>query len=130
MSSDTNIPPFISNGMFKQFKFPSSYLETLMSMYKVNNELTNSTQQIAMETTKEVMELQQKFLKKAFDQWNEQLKQNISKEPFKAESINPTEFAKEAFNQISEHAVEMSSVLSKSNEKLSASLKKHSKKVA
>jgi phasin family protein len=129
MASASNIHPNMNEGLnfFKQFKFPGAYMETLVAMQQLNTGLLNETQQIAMETTKSVMDLEQQFMKNAFDQWNEEVKYNISKAPLEEKTTHQAEVAKDAVSQISEHANKLSSILTQSNEKFNETLQKHIK---
>lgn len=132
MTKETNIPPFGEEGFrtfnpFKQFKYPGVDMETLMATYQRNMELMNSTQQIAMEATQSVMELQREYIKKAFDQWNEQIKYTCSKAPLGEKTAHHVDTTKTAVDQTIEHVRDVNSIIAKSNEKIINSVQKRFK---
>lgn len=129
MAKEANIPPFMEEGLnsFKKFKFPGADMENLMFIYQKNIELMNATQQIAVETTQSVLELQRQYMKTAFDQWNDQIKYCCSKAPLGEKTAHHAETTKAAVNQIIEHTRELNSIITKSNEKMNESVQKHFK---
>jgi phasin family protein len=135
MAKETNIPPFSEDAfnpfkqfnLFKQFKFPGLDLETLLSNYQRNMELMNSTQQVVVDATKSIMELQNEYIKKVFDQWNEQLKYCCSKAPLEEKTTRQAETTKAALDQAVEHTQGLTSIVAKSNEKIIDSVQKRIK---
>lgn len=129
MAKGTNIPPFIEEGLssFKQFKFPGVDMETLLSSHQRNMELIATTQQIAAESTKSIMELQNEYLKKVFDQWNEQVKCCCSKAPMEEKTTDQAKAAKAVVNEAVEHTQEFNSIIAKSIEKIGQSVQKRMK---
>lgn len=129
MAKETHIPPFMEEGLnpFKHFKFPGADIENLMTMYQKNIELMSSAQEIATETTKSVMELQRQYMKRAFDQWNDQVKSYCSKTPLQEKASSHADAAKEAVNQTLEHIQEVNSIIAKSNEQINKSIQKRFK---
>ena len=117
MAKETNIPPFMEDS-FKKFKLPGVDMETLLSSYQKNMELINTTQKIATETTQSVMELQKQYFKKVFDQWNEEVKTNISKTSLDEKTAYKAETAKTAVDETIQHVRDVNSLIAKSNEKI------------
>jgi hypothetical protein len=125
MTKDTNIPPFMEESMkaFKDFKFPGNNMQDMMAMYKKNIELMNTTQQIAIEATKAMMELQRNFMQSAFEEWSDQMKTAASKGSFD----DPAQKAKKAMDDTVEHMKELNTIVEKSNEKIKDSFQKRIK---
>ncbi len=110
----------LSEGIFNPFKNVKGSMldmETLTAIYQRNLELMNSTQKIAAEATKSIMELQHEYFKRTLDQWNEQIKYCCSKAPLEEKAACHAEASKEALNQTIKHAQEVNSIMVKSNEK-------------
>ncbi|MBY0272668.1 MAG: phasin family protein [Alphaproteobacteria bacterium] len=127
MSKNTNIPPFgeeIFNA-FKQFKVPGVDMEALAASHQKNMELLASTQRKAVESTNSIVELQNKYLKNAFDQWNEQLKHNCTKTSFEEKTACHAQATKEMSDKALEHMKEINTIIVKSNEKILDSIQKH-----
>ncbi|HUX80435.1 MAG TPA: phasin family protein [Alphaproteobacteria bacterium] len=127
MDKEKNIFGEESFNAFKQFKFPGLDLETLLSNYQRNMELMNSTQQVVVEATKSIMELQNDYFKKVFAQWNEQVKYCCSKAPLEDKTTRQAEATKAALDQAVEHTQGLTSIVAKSNEKIIGSVQKHIK---
>ena len=106
MGFETNIPPFMTDDFMKQLKFPGGYLNAHVNdSVKCRAHEFNSTN--CNGNLKICDDLQQQYLTKAFDQWNEQIKYNISKLRLKENSA-PSDITKETINQIFEHAQQLS----------------------
>jgi len=129
MTKETNIPPFGEEGLgsFKNFKFPGVDMETLLASYQRNMELMNTTQRIGAETVQSVMELQNQYLKRVFDQWNEQIKYGFSKSPLEEKTTRQAENAKATVDKTIEHVRDVNSIVAKSNEKIIQSVQKRFK---
>jgi len=129
MTKDTHIPQFMEEAMksFKQFSVPITDMETLMTMYKKNIELMNSTQQIAIEATKEMMDLQRSYMQKALDQWNEQIKETTTKGPLEEKATDQTKSTQDAVSQTIDHIQELNSIIAKSSEKINETFQKRFK---
>lgn len=127
MNKDTNIPPFGEElfNAFKQFKVPGIDMEALVASHQKNMELLASTQKKAVESTNSIIELQNKYLKKAFDQWNEQLKHNCTKTSFEEKAACHAQSTKEMSDRALEHLKEINTIIVKSNEKIIDSIQKH-----
>ena len=129
MTKETNIPPFMEEALksFKQFNFTGTDIEDLMSMYKKNIELMNSTQQVAIEATKAMMDLQRSYVQRAMEQWNEQLKATSRQGPTSEKTTSQVEATKDAVTETLEHIQELNSIIAKSNEKIKDSFQKRIK---
>ncbi len=129
MAKGTNIPPLGEKGFnyFNPFKFPGINMEIFLRSYQNNMEFLNASQQIAIETTKSLIEIQNQYVKKLFNQWNEQVKTRPFQSPLHEKTAFPAEAAKEAVEQTLEHLGELNSILVKSNEKMNESIKKRFK---
>ncbi|MBY0293441.1 MAG: phasin family protein [Alphaproteobacteria bacterium] len=112
---------------FKKMKCPMFNMEMLMTNTQKNIELMTETQQIFAESLKSIMELQNEYFKKVMDQWNEQVKCCCSKAPLEEKTAHQAEAKKTAINQAVEHARELSSIISKSSEKIIGSVQKRIK---
>jgi phasin family protein len=126
MTKETNIPPFMEEGLnsFKKFKFPGADMGNLISIYQKNMELMNVTQQIAVETTHSVLELQRQYMKTALDQWNNHINSCCSKAPLEEKTAHQAEVAKTAADQIVAHTKALHSIIAKSNEKINETVQK------
>ncbi len=120
MANDTNLPPFMKKGFdsFKDFKYPGLNMEVFLEGYQRNIELISATMKIATETTESLMELQNKYIQKAFEQWNEEIKYSMSKAPLDEKTSHQTEVAKSTVDDAIKHAQDVSSILVKTNEKI------------
>jgi phasin family protein len=135
MARETNMPPFGEETFnpFKQFnplklfKFPGIDMETLLSSYQKNMELVATTQEIAAESTKSIMELQNAYVKKVFDEWNEHLKYCCSQAPLEEKTAHHAETAKATVNQTIEQVQKLNSILAKSSAKMFSSTQKRIK---
>lgn len=129
MTKETNIPPFMEEGLnaFKQFKFSGINTGNLMSIYQKNLELLNATQQITAEAAQSIVELHHQYMKNAFQQWNNQIKSCCSKSPLDEKTAFHSEAAKAAVDQVIEHTRALNSIITKSNEKLNETVQKHFK---
>lgn len=129
MSKNTNIPPFMEEGLnaFKKHKFPGVDMETLLTSYQKNVEFMNAAQQIATETTQSLLGLHNQFLLEAFEKWNEQLKNNLSTNAPTDKTTQQAESSKAVIDKMIDHAREVHSTVEKSNEKLINSLQKRIK---
>ena len=127
MSKYKNIPPFGEElfNAFKQFKVPGMDIEPLVASHKKNMELLASTQKKAVESTNSIVELQNKYLKKFFDQWNEELKHNCTKTSFEEKAACHAQTTKEISDRALEHMKEINTIIVKSNEKITDSIQKH-----
>jgi phasin family protein len=109
---------------FKNTKYPWLNMKDLMSAYQENMDLMNKTQQIAVETTQAVMELQSKFVQNAFDMWSAQVKDCCSKAPAEEKTATQAEYTKERIDKTMEHLRDLNAVITKSNKKISESIQK------
>ncbi|MBL8676972.1 MAG: phasin family protein [Alphaproteobacteria bacterium] len=127
MRKDTNIPPFGEEvfSVFKQFKLPGIDVEALAASHQKNMELLASTQKKAVESTNSIIALQNKYLKKVFDQWNEQVKHNCTKTSFEEKAACHAKVTKEISDKALEHTKEINTIIVKSNEKIIDSIQKH-----
>ncbi len=127
MSKDTNVPPFGEElfSAFKQFKVPGIDMEALVASHQKNMDLLTSTQKKAVESTNSIIELQNNYLKKAFDQWNEQLTHNCTKTSFEEKATCHAQATKEMSERALEHMKEINTIIVKSNEKVIDSIQKH-----
>lgn len=127
MSKDTNIPPFGEEvfSAFKKFKLPGIDVEALAASHQKNMELLAFTQKKAVESTNSIIELQNKYLKKVFDQWSAQLKHNSNKTSFEEKAACHAKATKEISDKALEHTKEINTIIVKSNEKIIDSIQKH-----
>lgn len=127
MSKDTNIPPFGEEmfNAFKQFKVPGIDMEALVASHQKNMDLLASTQKKAVESTNSIIELQNKYLKKAFDQWNEQLTHNCTKASFEEKAACHAQSTREMSEKALAHLQEVNTIIVESNKKIMDSIQKH-----
>ena len=120
MTKETYTPPFWENTLnsFKGSKTPWVDLETLMTHYRHNMELMNSTQQIIGEATNSVLQLQTDYVKSILEQMGEQTKHCLSTDPLEAKTEQRTEKAKATIDQAIAHARDVNTVLAKSNQQI------------
>lgn len=129
MTKDKQEQPFWNEKMnvFNTGKNPWIDNELFLSSYRKNMELINATHQIVAETTKSLMELQTQYMKNAFEQLSEQSKQCLSMGSPEDKAHKHSEMAKETLDQAVEHAREINTILTKSNEKIIEGIKKSAK---
>lgn len=129
MTKNTNIPPFMEEGLnnFKKFNFPGVDMETLLKSYQRNVEFMNDAQQIVAESTRSLFGLHKQFLTEAFEKWNEQVT-NACSASNSADKVNQqTEASKTAMERMVEHAQDLQSTVEESNKKLVDSFQKRFK---
>ena len=126
MDIDSQLPPFLEETL-KSMKMPSENIETILEIYKRNIELMNTTQQIAMEATNTILELQRKHFQRAMDQWNEQMKSPTSMNPAKVKIDDAADATKNHLNKTLDHINEVNAVVEKSNKKIKDSFEKRLK---
>jgi len=129
MAKESNVPPFMEEGLgsFKHFKFPGVDMEALMESYRKNLELLSKNQQIAIETTESLMELQNQYIKNAFEKWNENVKQCCSKTPLEEKNTQHSKAAEETVDKTMEHLRDINAVIAKSTAKINESIQKRFK---
>lgn len=129
MSKDTSNNPFWGDGFkgLKDPKLPWFDTELMLSSYRRNMNLINTTQQIAAETTKAVMQLQAQYMKDIFEQMSEQTKQTVSNSSPEDRVIKQSESTKATIDQAIEHARNVNTLISKSNEKIIENVQKRFK---
>lgn len=129
MTKEAHIPIYMEEyiNFLKQFKFPGSDIGNFIQTYQKNLELMNAAQEIAVETTNTMMGLQRRYMKKTFDQLNDQIKNCCSKAPLNEKTAYSSEAAKATVRQTIEHIQELNSLIAQSNEKLNASIQKRFK---
>ena len=120
MSKETNTNPFWNDTFkgFKDNKLPWFDTELMLSSYRRNMNLITTTQQIAAETTKAVIQLQAQYMKDVFEQLSDQSKQNITTFSPEEKVVQQSEKTKTAFDQAIEHAKNVNSIIATSNEKI------------
>jgi phasin family protein len=126
MNKETYTNPFWGDNVkgLKDIKFPWFDSELMLSNYRRNMNLINTTQQIAAETTKAVIQLQAQYMKDVFEQLSEQTKQNISTFSPEERVAYQSEKTKAAVDQAVDHARNVNTLISKSNEKIIENVQK------
>lgn len=126
MTKETFTNPFSAENFkgFKDVKLPWLDSEFILSNYRHNMNLINSTQQIAADTTKAIMQLQAQYMKDVFEQLGEQTRQNISTFSQKERATKQSEGAKTAIDHAIEHARNVNTLISQSNEKIIENVQK------
>jgi phasin family protein len=129
MTKETNMPPFMEEGLnaFKQFKFSGINTENFMSTYQKNLELMNAAQQITVETAQSLAELHNQYIKNAMAQWNDQIKYCYSKAPLEEKTAYHAEATKAAVDDVIEHTRALNSIIAKSNAKMNETLQRRFK---
>lgn len=129
MSKETHTNPFWNEHYMglKGTKLPWLDPEVIMANYRRNVDLMNTTQQIAAETTKAVMQLQAQYIKDVFEQFSEQTKRNMSASSPEEKATRQTETTKETFDQTIDHARTLNAIIAKSGEKIMENVQKHLK---
>ncbi|MBA3814294.1 MAG: phasin family protein [Alphaproteobacteria bacterium] len=129
MSKETYSSPFWGENFkgFKDNKFPWLDTDLILSGYRRNMTLITTTQQIAAETTKAVMQLQAQYMKDVFEQLSEQTKKNISAASPEERVAHQSEKAKTAVDQAIEHGRNVNAIITKSNEKIIENVQKRFK---
>ncbi len=116
-----------SNGKFSPYwdedKMSWGEIENIIEGYKRNVELMAVTQQIAIETTKSVIQLQTQYMKHAFDQLSSQAKHGLSPNV----NDDQSEFGKATVDSAVQHATKINTILTKSNEKIIENVQKRFK---
>ena len=129
MSKDTYTNPFWGESFkgLKDIKLPWLDTELMLSSYRRNMDLINTTQQIAAETTKAVVQLQAQYMKDVFEQLSEQTKHNISTFSPEERVAHQSEATKATLDQAIEHARNVNTLISQSNEKIIETVQKRLK---
>lgn len=129
MSKETYTNPFWGDSTkgLKDMKLPWMDSELMLSNYRRNMNFINTTQQIAAETTKAVIQLQTQYMKDIFEQLSEQTKQNISTLSPEEKVSRQSEATKTALDQAIEHARNVNTLISQSNEKIIENVQKRFK---
>lgn len=129
MSKDTYTNPFLGDPFkgWKDNKLPWVDTELMLSSYRRNMNLINTTQKIVAETTKAVLQLQAQYMKDVFEQMSEQTKQNISTASPEESVTRQSETTKATLDQAIEHARNVNTLISKSNEKIIENVQKRFK---
>jgi hypothetical protein len=106
-------------------KTPLSWIEieSLIDGYKRNLELMNTTQQIAVEATKSMIQLQTQYMKQAFDQLSAQARTNCDVTAHEKKAT-PSQMGITGVDQVVEQATKINTLLSKSNEKIISNIQK------
>src|SRR3990167_6513629 len=115
MSKDTYTNTFWNESLkgWKDAKLPWLDMELMLSSYRRNMDLINTTQQIVAETTKAVAQLQTQYMKDTFEQMNEQTKQNISMTSPEEKVARQSDATKKNLDQAVEHARNLNEIISK-----------------
>jgi len=113
--------------VWKDGKLPWLDTELFLSSYRRNMNLLNTTQQIAAETTKAVLQLQAEYVKDVFEQMSEQAKKNITTFSPEERISHQSQTTKQTFDQALEHARHVNELISKSNEKIMENVQKRFK---
>jgi phasin family protein len=116
--------------LFKDFKPPAMDLKGVMSRFEENLEFIKSTQQMRMDTAKEVMDIQRKYMQELMEEWNELTRNAISKEAFQVKTSHHAEVVKEAAAKALENFQELNTVLVKSNEEILKNFQERMTKVS
>ncbi len=129
MSKDPYTNPFAGDTFkaFKEAKLPWFDPELMFSSYKRNMNLITTTQQIAAETTKAVVQLQAQYIKDVLEQLSERTKQNISTASPEEKATQQSEATKASLDQAIDHARNVNTVIAKSNEKIIETVQKRFK---
>jgi len=126
MNKDTYTNPFFGEGWkaMKDTKLPWLDMELFLSNYRRNMNLISTTQQIAAETTRAVIQLQTQYMKDVFDQLGEQTKKNMSTLSPEEKVTQQTESTKNTLDQAVEHARNVNTLIAKSNEQIVENVQK------
>ncbi len=129
MSKDPYTNPFAGDTFkaFKEAKLPWFDPELMFSSYRRNMDLITTTQQIAAETTKAVVQLQSQYIKDVLEQLSERTKENISTASPEEKVAQQSEATKASLDQAIDHARNVNTVIAKSNEKIIETVQKRFK---
>lgn len=124
----TFIPPFWEDTLkiFKQAKVPWLELEPFLANYRRQMELINTTQKIATEATKAIIQLQTQYMKHTFEQLSKRARHNFSTSS-NDKTTQQADLAKAKIDEAIDHARELNSILLKSNDQIIESFKKSTK---
>ena len=112
---------------WNEAKLPWLDSDLLLSNYRRNAELINTTQQIVAETTKAVIQLQAQYMKEVFEQANTQTKQNMTMGSPEEKVSRQSDATKRNLDQAVEHTRNLNDILSQSNEKIIENVQKRFK---
>lgn len=118
--------PFWNEGLkgFKDGKLPWFDMDLMLSNYRRNMELINTTQQIVSETTKAVAQLQTQYMKDFFEQMQEQTKQNLSMGSPEEKFTRQSDATKKNLDHAVAHARHLNEIIAKSNENIIENVQK------
>jgi phasin family protein len=108
---------------FKDMKMPNFDMKDMMSGFEQNVELMNDMQKISMETAQALMQMHTQYMQNLMRECGELAKMNLAQ----GSLSDKKELQAKAMKDLSEEAVahikDLSSVLTKSNEKIMGGLK-------
>lgn len=110
---------------FQDMKLPMFDPKTLSSFYERNMELINSSQKITAQAAQAMLDLQSKYYKTIFDQWNHEVQKCMSDAPLEEKTSCQAECNKAMLDKTVEHAKNMNDILEQSNKKIVDNLQKH-----
>jgi len=127
MTKDTNMPPFMEEGInsFKRFKLPGFDMNLLLASYEKNMELLTEAQKIATDAAKELVEQQMKFASEVLEQCANKCTDNgIAQSSWQDKASMQAEASKSAIAKAMAHGQKINSIVLSSNEKMFEAFKK------
>jgi len=114
-----------STKAFSKARFPWFNNERFMENYRRQTEIMNTTQQIIIESSKSILQLQMQFMKQLFDQLGEQTKHNLSSTSGEEKVAQNVQHTRANFDKAIENAHEINATIAKSNDKIIDTLHRH-----
>lgn len=113
---------------FRDFKMPAYDMESLMTSYRKNMEIVNSTQQVMAEATRNLVQLQTQYMKQLFEDMSQQTKETLtSSESMEEKSTGHAKSVKETIDHAISHSKEINHVVSQASNKVMETVQKRMK---
>ena len=114
--------------IFRDFKVPSYDMESLMTAYRKNLDIVNSTQQVIAEATKNLMQIQTQYVKQLFENLSQQSKETLtSSDSVEEKTSYHARSVKDTIDHALAHTKEVNQVLAQANSKVVDTVQKRLK---
>lgn len=114
--------------MFRDFKMPAYDMESLMTAYRKNLDIANSTQQVIAEATRNLMQIQTQYVKQLFEDLSQQTKETMTSSDSTEEKTScHARSVKDTIDHALSHTKEVNQVLAQVNAKVVDTVQKRLK---
>ncbi|MEB3701670.1 Phasin family protein [Candidatus Bealeia paramacronuclearis] len=132
MAKQTNNDNFQSNPFsqdytkfFRDFKVPHYDMESVMTTYRKNLDILNSTQQVIADATRNLVQIQTQYMKQLFEDLSQQTKENLtSSQSMEDKTASHTRSVKDTIDHAISHTKEVNHLLTQTNTKVMDTVQK------